>query len=183
MDEYDACDSEAMSVAFQNHLYGCFSIIEQHTENGSVLLDLSNTDLSKDLSQTDQQTDPWTTLGIEYGFLEDSRAIYTGSDRYRSVMTELLLTLWTDEQVEALELSVFEALKQRDAKYFVAALEDATEGLMEEMKAAFINPKLQEAVIDLPPKPKKNHSKTAHKKRDLLSKPLSKTRKNTRSSI
>ena len=186
LDEYESCDSLAMSIAFQNHLYGCFSIIEQHTENGSVLLDLSK-DLSKDLSgtdqQTNQQTNPWTTLGIEYGFLEDGRATYTGSDRYRSVMTELLLTLWTDEQVEELELPVFDSLKQRDAKYFVAALEDATEGLMEEMKAAFTVPKLQVAIIDPPPKPKRPLSKTAHKKRDPVSKPLSKTRKNTRSSI
>ena len=123
LDEFEACDSEAMSIAFQNHLYGCFSIMEQHTENGSVLLDLSK-DLSKDLSGTDQQTDPWTTLGIEYGFLEDGRAAYTGSDRYRSVMTELLLTLWADEQLEELELSVFDGLRTIDAKYFIAALEE-----------------------------------------------------------
>ena len=171
LDEFEACDSLAMSVAFQNHLYGCFSVIEQHTENGSVLLDLSD-------------SDPWTTLGINYGFLEDSRAVYTGSDRYRSVMTGLLLTLWTDEQVEVIESPIFDSLKERDAKYFVAALEDATEGLLSEMAAAFVAPKLQEAVIDPLPKPKKYHSKTAHKKRNLTSsKPLSKTRKNTRSSV
>ena len=176
LDEFEACESEAMSIAFQNHLYGCFSIMEQHTENGSVLLDLSDSDVSG--------TDPWTTLGIDYGFLEDTRAVYTGSDRYRSVMTGLLLTLWTDEQVTAIESPVFDSLKERDAKYFVAALEDATEGLLSEMVAAFVAPKLQEAVIDPLPKPKKHHSKTAHKKRNLTSsKPLSKTRKNTRSSV
>jgi hypothetical protein len=167
LNEFEACDSEAMSIAFQNHLYGCFSIMEQHTENGSVLLDLSNTDISG--------TDPWTTLGIEYGFLEDGRAVYTGSDRYRSVMTELLLTLWTDEQVEELELLVFEQLRTINAKYFVAALEDQA---IEGAGKAFEIPKLQEAIIDPKPKPHvKQFNKTVHNKHEKSLKPLSKTRK------
>ena len=175
-DEFEACDSEAMSIAFQNHLYGCFSIIEQHTENRSVLLDLSK-DLSGADQQTDQQTDPWTTLGIDYGFLEDTRAVYAGSDRYRSVMTRLLLTLWTDEQVEALELPIFEQLRTIDAKYFIAALEEQTDVLNSAINA-FVTPKLQEAIID--PKPKSNgkqFNKTVHNKHEKHLKPLSKTRK------
>jgi hypothetical protein len=169
LDEFELCESEAMSIAFQNHLYGCFSIIEQHTENGSVLLDLSNTDISN--------SNPWTTLGIDYGFLEDTRAVYAGSDRYRSVMTDLLLTLWTDEQVEELEQLVFEFLKQRDAKYFVAALEEQADILNSAINA-FVTPKLQEAIID--PKPKshgKQFNKTVHNKHEKHLKPLSKTRK------
>jgi hypothetical protein len=168
LDEFEACDSEAMSIAFQNHLYGCFSIMEQHTENGSVLLDLSN---------IDQQTDPWTTLGIEYGFLEDGRATYTGSDRYRTGMTELLLTLWADEQLEELELSVFDGLRTIDAKYFIAALEDQAD-VLEGASKAFEIPKLQEAIIDPKPKPHvKQFNRTVHNKHQKSLKPLSKTRK------
>jgi hypothetical protein len=167
LDEFEACESVAMSIAFQNHLYGCFSIMEQHTENGSVLLDLSNTDMSN--------SDPWTTLGIDYGFLEDTRAVYTGSDRYRSVMTDLLLTLWTDEQVEELELSVFDQLRAIDAKYFVAALEDQ---VVEGAGKAFEIPKLQEAIIDPKPKPHvKRFNKTVNNKQGTSLKRLSKTRK------
>jgi hypothetical protein len=168
LDEFDACDSEAMSVTFQNHLYGCFSVIEQHTENGSVLLDLSG-----DISNSD----PWTTLGIDYGFLEDARAVYTGSDRYRSVMIDLLLTLWTDEQVEELELSVFDQLRTIDAKYFIAALEDKADVLGGASKA-FEIPKLQEAIIDPKPKPHvKQFNRTVHNKQGASLKRLSKTRK------
>ena len=169
LDEFEACDSLATSIAFQNHLYGCFSIMEQHTENGSVLLDLSNSDTSG--------SDTWSTLGINYGFLEDNRAAYTGSDSYKSVMTELLLTLWTDEQVEALELTVFEQLRTIDAKYFIAALEEQTDVLNSAINA-FATPKLQEAIID--PKPKSNgkqFNKTVHNKHENHLKPLSKTRK------
>jgi len=183
LSEYDNCETPALSIAFQNHLYGCFSIMEQHTENGSVLLDLS-----KDLSGTDQQTDSWTTLGIEYGFLEDRRVVYTGSDRYRTVMTPYLTQLLSQEIIDELESRVFEELTQAGAKYFIAALEmsDLSGDLMAEINAALNMPvhKIQEAIIDLPPKPKtllKHNKKTRSVRHSTATKGLSKTRKKSHS--
>jgi hypothetical protein len=175
LDEFEACDNEATSIAFQNHLYGCFSVIEQHTENGSVLLDLSDNDASGSNS--------WSTLGIDYGFLEDTRAVYTGSDRYRTVMTPYLTQILSQEIIDELESLVFEGLNKADAKYFITALEmpDLSGDLMAEINAALNIPvhKIQEAIVDLPPKSKtktKFNNTRGHK-----SKTIGKTRRRKQS--
>jgi hypothetical protein len=110
--EYDSCETAVLSIAFQNHLYGCLSVIEQQTEEGSVLLDLSGTDL-------------WPTIGIEYGFLSDPRATYRGSSAYISVMTDLLHRVIPQTELDLLEEALFDRMKETDAKYFQAALVSA----------------------------------------------------------
>ena len=110
--EYESCDKVAISVAFQNHLYGCLSVIEQQTDESEVLLDLSS-------------DDSWTTLGIEYGFLPDPRATYRGSATYKSVMTALLSRIIPQPDLDLLEDALFGRMKETDATYFQAALVSA----------------------------------------------------------
>lgn len=110
--EYDSCETVAISVAFQNHLYGCLSVIEQQTDESEVLLDLSS-------------DDSWTTLGIEYGFLPDPRATYRGSATYKSVMTDLLSRIIPQPNLDQFEEALFTRMKETDAKYFQAALVSA----------------------------------------------------------
>jgi hypothetical protein len=115
--EYDSCETAAVSVAFQNHLYGCLSVVEQQTDEGEVLLDLSGSDPS--------WMNPWTILGIEYGFLSDPRATYRGSEKYKSVMTSLLSSIIPQTELEPLEEALFARMRETDAKYFQAALVSA----------------------------------------------------------
>jgi hypothetical protein len=115
--EYDSCETAAVSVAFQNHLYGCLSVVEQQTDEGEVLLDLSGSDPS--------WMNPWTILGIEYGFLSDPRATYRGSEQYKSVMTSLLSSIIPQTELEPLEEALFARMRETDAKYFQAALVSA----------------------------------------------------------
>ena len=115
--EYDSCETVAISVAFQNHLYGCLSVIEQQTDESEVLLDLSGLDSS--------EMNLWTTLGIEYGFLPDPRATYRGSATYKSVMTALLSRIIPQPDLDLLEDALFGRMKETDATYFQAALVSA----------------------------------------------------------
>jgi len=109
--EYDSCETVAVSVAFQNHLYGCLSVVEQQTDEGEVLLDLSGLN-----------TELWTTLGIEYGFLSDPRATYRGSEQYKSRMLPLLNVVLPQADLDQVEEALFARMRETDAKYFQAAL-------------------------------------------------------------
>jgi hypothetical protein len=78
--------------------------------------------------------------------------------------------------------------RQVGAKYFIAALEmsDLSGDLMKEIITALDPPvhKIQEAIIDLPPKPKtllKHNKKTSSVKHSTATKGLSKTRKKSHS--
>ena len=112
--EYDSCETAAVSVAFQNHLYGCLSVVEQQTDEGEVLLDLSGLN-----------TELWTTLGIEYGFLSDPRATYRGSEQYKSHMLPLLSAVLPQTNLDQVEEALFARMRETDAKYFQAALVSA----------------------------------------------------------
>jgi hypothetical protein len=120
--EYDSCESAAVSVAFQNHLYGCLSVMEQQTDENEVLLDLSGVDSS---GMNPSGMNPWSTLGIEYGFLSDSRATYRGSDTYKSTMLPLLSSVVPQANLDQLEEALFARMKETDATYFQAALVSA----------------------------------------------------------
>lgn len=115
--EYDSCETIPVSIAFQNHLYGCLSVMEQQTDEGEVLLDLSGSDPS--------WMNPWTILGIEYGFLSDPRVTYRGSEPYKTVMTSLLRTVQPQTDLDQLEEALFARMRETDAKYFQAALVSA----------------------------------------------------------
>jgi len=176
--EYESCETAAVSVAFQNHLYGCLSVIEQQTDEKEVLLDLSRTDSSG--------TDPWTTLGTEYGFLSDPRATYRGSDQYRGIMAPLLSSLVSQTDLDRLEEALFARMKETDAKYFQAALVSAElePGLLAEIGALLDQPlvdsKIKAARID-PVKKRRGlqYTRSTKLKIAVTKKGLAKTRKRT----
>ena len=155
--EYDSCESVAVSVAFQNHLYGCLSVVEQQTDEKEVLLDLSGVDSAG--------MNLWPTLGIEYGFLSDPRATYRGSEAYKSTLLPLLSSVLLQTDLDLLEEALFSRMKETDAKYFQAALLSAEldPALLAEITSLLDHPlddsKIKGAVVD-PVKKRKGLSQT-----------------------
>ena len=95
-------------LLFENHLYGCFSLLEQRIEVSGVVLDCS-----------------FEQIGVSYGFLKDDRAIYRGSQAYQSLWLPLLTGsgLLEESYVDRLEDAVFDTMRDVSATYFVAALD------------------------------------------------------------
>ena len=99
-------------LLFENHLYGCFTLLEQQIDSSSVALDCS-----------------FNQIGAQYGFLKDPRALYTGSEPYQSLWIPLLTSIQTDAFVDELEDGIFDFMRDSSAVFFGAALD--TGGLPE----------------------------------------------------
>jgi hypothetical protein len=98
--------NESKGLLFENHLYGCFTLLEQQIDSSSVALDCS-----------------FNQIGAHHGFLKDRRALYTGSDAYQSLWIPLLTSQQTDAFVDELEDSIFDSMRDSSANYFAAALD------------------------------------------------------------
>lgn len=172
LEEFESCETPILSICFQNHLYGCLSVIEQQTEEEEILLDLSVTD--------------WTLLGQEYGFLEDGKSVYSGSESYRSLLTDLLTRIVPQTDLDLLEETLFALLRETNATYFQAALVSAElePGLLAEASAILNQPlmdsKIKTANVD-PVKKKRglSHTRSTKVKAVALTVPkgLAKTRR------
>jgi len=104
-------------LLFENHLYGCFTLLEQQIDSSAVALDCS-----------------FNLIGAQYGFLKDPRALYTGSEAYQSLWTPhvgqsptgkipLLTSRQTDAFVDELEDTLFDYMRDSSAVFFGAALD------------------------------------------------------------
>ena len=104
-------------LLFENHLYGCFTLLEQQIDSSSVALDCS-----------------FNQIGAHHGFLKDPRALYTGSEAYQSLWIPLvgqsptgklplLLSQQTDAFVDELEDGIFDFMRDSSAVFFGAALD------------------------------------------------------------
>jgi hypothetical protein len=115
-------------LLFENHLYGCFTLLEQQIDSSAVALDCS-----------------FNQIGAQYGFLKDPRALYTGSEAYQSLWIPLvgqsptgkiplvgqsptgkiplLTSQQTDAFVDELEDSIFDSMRDSSAVFFGAALD------------------------------------------------------------
>jgi len=99
--------ASSKGLLFENHLYGCFTILEQFLDVHDYTLDCS-----------------FNQIGISHGFLNDARASYTGSEDYQTLWSGLFSrTDVSDAFVDTLEDIVFESLKDASSVYFVAALD------------------------------------------------------------
>ena len=111
-------------LLFENHLYGCFTVLEQYLDASDYVLDCS-----------------FNQIGVSHGFLNDGRAIYTGSEQYQSLWLNLFAkTDLSDGFVDELEDCIFDSMKDVSAVYFVAALDsgELPEELLKGIEAAFV---------------------------------------------
>ena len=120
INEYTA----SKGLLFENHLYGCFTLLELQIDSSGVALDCS-----------------FNQIGVQHGFLKDPRAIYTGSEAYQSLWVPLLTGSQTDAFVDELEDSLFDYMRDISSAYFAPALDT---GELPE-------PLLKEALIVLTP--------------------------------
>jgi hypothetical protein len=105
-DEFDR-NKGPLSVLFENHIYGLL-VIHQGL-SGETFTDIS---------------DLWTTVGIEYGFYENEKAVFEGSPEYRAMWTRLFQTPSCCDPVfvEALGEALFGPLCLKGAVFFASAL-------------------------------------------------------------
>ncbi len=109
--------TNSKGLLFENHLYGCFTLLEQQIDSSSVALDCS-----------------FNQIGAQYGFLKDPRALFTGSEAYQSLWIShvgqsptgklpLLTSRQTDAFVDELEDGIFDFMRDSSAVFFAAALD------------------------------------------------------------
>jgi hypothetical protein len=98
--------STSKGLLFENHLYGCFTLLEQQIDSSATALDCS-----------------FSHIGVQHGFLKDPRAVYTGSEPYQSLWIPLLTSQQTDAFVDELEDSLFDYMRDISSAYFAPALD------------------------------------------------------------
>jgi len=112
-------------LLFENHLYGCFSLLEQRIDSSGVVLDCS-----------------FEQIGVCHGFLKDERATYRGSQAYQSLWLPLLTEsgVLSESYVDELEDAGFDAMRDVSATYFVAGLDtgELPEELLIGVEAVFV---------------------------------------------
>jgi len=93
---------------FENHLYGCLTLLEKRLDVSATVLDCS-----------------FQNIGAEYGFLKDKRAVYTGSETYQSLWNPLLLAegILDPSIVDSLEDLLFDLMRDVSSEYFTPALD------------------------------------------------------------
>jgi hypothetical protein len=121
VNEYTA----SKGLLFENHLYGCFTLLEQQIDSSATTLDCS-----------------FSHIGVQYGFLKDPRALFTGSEAYQSLWTPLLTSQQTDAFVDKLEDSLFDYMRDISSAYFAPALDtgELPEPLLKEALTALTVP-------------------------------------------
>jgi hypothetical protein len=130
----------ANALRFQNHLYGCLSVLEMFAEGeADISGEAGRVLVAKDFSENEVRFDLITDFGkagCDFGFLTDARGVFDGwSDKYR----EAWLWAWREigwkrnlELVDELEKRLFEFIGEVEMEFFQAAM--ATGELEAEME-------------------------------------------------
>jgi hypothetical protein len=112
-------------LLFENHLYGCFSLLEKRIDASGVVLDCS-----------------FNLIGTKHGFFADPRTLYTGSSSYQSFWMPLLTASesLSGNFVDALEDLIFDEMRDISSVYFSGALEsgELPEDLVKLAEASFV---------------------------------------------
>jgi len=112
-------------LLFENHLYGCFTLLEKRIDTSGVVLDCS-----------------FNAIGSKHGFFTDVRALYTGSSSYQSFWMPLLTVgeSLSGDFVDALEDLIFDEMRDISSVYFSGALEsgELPEDLLKLAEASFV---------------------------------------------
>jgi hypothetical protein len=124
---------------FENHVYGCISLLEQWIE-GSLDLSGSHVTFGEGSSPFDLDSQ-WDQIGAHHGFYRPLvvEAPYEGSAEYKAFWLVLFRgPVLTEAVLDAFEEAVWKAYKQIGAVYFCGALAtgDLTPELLEKGLAA-----------------------------------------------
>jgi len=124
---------------FENHVYGCISLLEQWIE-GSLELSGSPVTFGEGGSPFDLETQ-WDEIGAHHGFYRPlvAEAPYKGSLEYKAFWIGLFQgPVLTEQVLDVFEEAVWKAYKQIGAVYFCGALAtgDLTSELLEKGLAA-----------------------------------------------
>jgi len=126
------------SVVFENHIYGLLVI--QQGLSGETFSDIS---------------DLWSTIGIEYGFYENEKAVYEGSSEYRALWTRLFQdpSCCQSEFVEGLGDALFGPLCLKGAIFFASALNtgELPTSLASYADGLFVEPEPEHVIVNVEP--------------------------------
>jgi hypothetical protein len=135
---------------FENHVYGCISLLEQWIEGS---LDLSGSHVTFQEGSPPFDLDAqWNEIGAHHGFYRPlvAEAPYEGSAEYKAFWSSLFRgPVLTEKVLDVFEEAVWKAYKQIGAVYFCGALAtgDLTPELLEKgLAAATVAPVVTAAV-------------------------------------
>jgi hypothetical protein len=117
--------NELYSLKLQNHLYGCFLVMEDIVQK---VIDVSGNTLtgSKFSIDLDQQ---FGEIGLRYGFILDTKLLLESSSHYKDVWIAFFQTLQgvnSIEEVDKIEDNLIEVVQnvvKAEQAYFIYALE------------------------------------------------------------
>lgn len=130
----------ANGLRFQNHLYGCLSVLEVFAEGeADISGDRGVLLIARDMSDVETRFDligDFSKAGCEFGFLTDTRGVFDAwSDKYRGAW----LWAWKEigwkknlERVDEIERQLFVGISEQGLEFFQAAM--ATGELDSEME-------------------------------------------------
>jgi hypothetical protein len=120
-------------LLFENHLYGCFTLLEQRIDSSAVAIDCS-----------------FDQIGVNHGFFKDVRTRFSGSAEYQSFWLPLLSAEGQLEEsyVDSLEDCVFDTMRDISSVFFAPALDtgELPEVLLSAAEATFVTEQSTEPV-------------------------------------
>jgi hypothetical protein len=168
------------SLQVQNHIYGCFVIMEEIVDK-TMTLDhniITATDYTFDL---DVQ---FAEIGIRYGFILDTKLIFDCSlPGYKDAWLELFrnsIRLDAVDQIEDTVIEMIRSMVDPDLAFFLHAMDTGQLPQQWIQKAiGLLLPPIHKIVIANPEKPIKKASRfhTTRRHHIFLKKPLGKTRR------
>ena len=137
-------------IFFENHLYGCLSLLEGRLDSSGALDVSSNGSL----------------IGVEHGFYKNSLCVYEGSAAYQGIWKHLFQTDVSATFVDDLEDALIEAFE--GSVFFSHGVEHGDLSAELEAKAASLLPKPKKRLaksrkgvqVGTPPKSKLRFDKT-----------------------
>ena len=141
---------------FENHVYGCISLLEQWIEGS---LDLSGSHVTFQEGSPPFDLDAqWDEIGSHHGFYRPlvAEAPYEGSPEYKAFWLSLFRgPVLTEPVLDAFEEAVWKAYKQIGAVYFCGALAtgDLTPELLEKGLASVVTAAVATAATVAPVAP------------------------------
>jgi hypothetical protein len=134
--------ASAKGLLFENHLYGCFTLLEQRIDSSAVVIDCS-----------------FDQIGVDYGFFKDLRTRFSGSSEYQSFWLPLLSAEGQLEEsyVDSLEDCIFDTMRDISSVFFAAALDtgELPEALLAAAEATFVTEPAEPVTEDKQPAPKR----------------------------
>jgi hypothetical protein len=113
--ELKSSTDKLQSVSLQNHIYGCFILMQEFADGSTFEFDM------------DAEFD---TIGLQFGFLMDTKLIFKSSQEYKNAWLELLHDIAKTKdmkKVDEVEDVLLEVIKElEDDNFFMNASESGS---------------------------------------------------------